>query len=332
VIYRGLAHGFALENPWQRMVVLALDLCLLAGGIAIVISTYGWRRGLAFGAFFTTFFGVTDLQVGGFLRYDWWLATVAAVCLYRRRSFVPAGLALAYATMTRIFPAILLAGPLVQAAVRYGRERRLDGSFLRLLSAFVLGCALAVPVGATTGRGYAAWRDFAENIGFHGEQHYLGPKRMGLQKLFVFDNATFTLPGDIDQRARAYEQHRAWHLASTVLLVGLFVVVVLRRRPHDALLLGLAPCFFLLVLSRYYWSVWGLLLLLRHGQAGGKGALSDAVVLSIGPVFYLAMGLFRDPYHHYQVVNWAMLLGLVALLVQFALEDRRGHGDHARTP
>jgi len=198
-----------------------------------------------------------------------------------------------------------------------------------MVGALALGCVLAVPLGAGTARGYEAWREFADNISFHNRQHYLGPRRMGLQKLFAFDFATLTLPGDVDQRAAAYQHNRAWHLGCVALLVGLFGAVVVRRSRNDAVLLGVALCFFLLVLSRYYWSVWGLLLLLRHdGQSGGRAALSDAVVLLIGPVFYAAQAVAPDPYLHYQVVTCAMLAILTALLGHFGIQDlvrRIGH-------
>jgi hypothetical protein len=332
VIYRALAHAFTLQSYAARTFLLGLDLVLLVASVGFVVWAYGLRRGLAVGVFFVTFFGVASLQVAGFLRYDWWLATVMAVCLYRRERYVLAGLALSYATMTRIFPAFLLLGPMVQALVLGFRERRVERSSLRLVLAFLLGCGLALPLGATTGRGWTAWNEFYDNISWHSQQHYLGPKRMGLQKLFAFDFSQGQLPDDTEERARCYQRYRYWYGGSVVVLMSLFIAVVTRRSRSDALLLGLAPCFFLVVLSRYYWAVWGLLLLLRcpRGTPGGaalsnarRAAFSDAWVLLLGPAFHVAVAVALNPYDHYQITNWAMLVLLVGVLVEFAREDRR---------
>lgn len=57
---------------------------------------------------------------GALLRHDWLFYTVAVVCLARRGKPLMAGVALAYATLLRLFPGLLLAGP-VLAAIHYAR-------------------------------------------------------------------------------------------------------------------------------------------------------------------------------------------------------------------
>jgi hypothetical protein len=59
---------------------------------------------------------------GSLLRHDWLFYTVAVVCLLRRGKPFMAGAALAYASLLRLFPGLLVVGP-VLAAVEYARLR-----------------------------------------------------------------------------------------------------------------------------------------------------------------------------------------------------------------
>ena len=57
-------------------------------------------------------FGATFGWVGGaFLRYTWFFGVVGSVCAMARGHAMAAGVLLAMATMLRVFPAALLAGP-----------------------------------------------------------------------------------------------------------------------------------------------------------------------------------------------------------------------------
>src|SRR6185436_1053571 len=57
---------------------------------------------------------------GALLRHDWLFYTVAVVCLLRKGKPFLAGIALAYATLLRLFPGLLVIGP-VLAAAEYAR-------------------------------------------------------------------------------------------------------------------------------------------------------------------------------------------------------------------
>ncbi|MBK7860123.1 MAG: hypothetical protein IPJ65_16215 [Archangiaceae bacterium] len=59
---------------------------------------------------------------GALLRHDWLFYTVAVVCLLRKGKPFLAGVAMAYAALLRLFPGLLLIGP-VLAAIEYARLR-----------------------------------------------------------------------------------------------------------------------------------------------------------------------------------------------------------------
>ncbi len=61
---------------------------------------------------------------GALLRHDWLFYTVAVVCLLKKGKPFLAGMALAYATLLRLFPGLMLLGPLL-AGFEYAR-RKLD--------------------------------------------------------------------------------------------------------------------------------------------------------------------------------------------------------------
>lgn len=59
---------------------------------------------------------------GALLRHDWLFYTVAVICLAKKGKPLMAGVALAYATLLRLFPGLLLVGPIL-AALEYARVR-----------------------------------------------------------------------------------------------------------------------------------------------------------------------------------------------------------------
>ncbi|MCL4234464.1 MAG: hypothetical protein KJ042_08100, partial [Deltaproteobacteria bacterium] len=109
-----ISNTFGLQNRWSRVVVLSLDLLMLIATFAAVGWAFGTRPALLMSIFFLLFFGNEYFTVGGFIRYDWYCATVIAFVLYHKGYWRASAPFLAFAAMTRIFPAFLLLGPGVQ--------------------------------------------------------------------------------------------------------------------------------------------------------------------------------------------------------------------------
>lgn len=104
---------------------------------------------------------------GAFLRHDWLFYTVAVVCLLRKEKFFLAGLALSYATLLRLFPGLMVIGPLL-ASIEYLRvNKKLDPGFVKFVAGGALGCALLFPLSLQLGGGISTWTKFAQNTSKH---------------------------------------------------------------------------------------------------------------------------------------------------------------------
>ena len=115
---------------------------------------------------------------GAFLRHDWLFYTVAVVCLLRKEKFLLAGLALSYATLLRLFPGLMVIGPLLAGIEWFRVHRKLDPRFVKFVAGGALGVALLFPlslglsrlgsVPAEPGTGAIdIWLKFAQNTNKH---------------------------------------------------------------------------------------------------------------------------------------------------------------------
>ena len=103
---------------------------------------------------------------GAFLRHDWLFFTIAVVCLLKKEKFFLAGLALAYATLLRLFPGLMVVGPLL-AGIEYFRvHKKVDPGFLKFVAGGALGCALLFPLSLQLG-GLETWTRFVQNTSKH---------------------------------------------------------------------------------------------------------------------------------------------------------------------
>ncbi len=268
-----------------------LDWILVAATLVVVRRTYGGGVTAAFAILFGLGYPWAYAWVGGaFLRYDWFAAVVVGICMLARKRHATAGALLAYASAVRIFPALLLAGIGV-GAIRDLLSRRDPRWIVRFAVGFAgcLGaCAL---VGCLTGRGPAAWGEFARDIRKH--HGTWTTNTAGLELAFLYNSETTVgqLPADwslprrwaVWQAAmnRVEAERRPFYAALAGLLVAAALAGAWRRRPDEAAVLGVAVIFALLVLSCYYWVVMTLLAL-RRGMAGTFGLLVlNAIVLVV---------------------------------------------------
>ena len=176
----------------------AIDL-LLHVGIALL---FNWAFGVRVMATAVVFWGANApadyaWTGGAFLRQDWLFLLVLSVCCLRRRQFALAGVALAWAALIRVFPAIFAIGvsiPIALYALRQLRSgknspRRLVDYLHRDHRRFVAGAVLAVAtlVPASLVRyGGDAYREFAAHtLGTH--QNTPLTNHMGLSTQLVHD-------------------------------------------------------------------------------------------------------------------------------------------------
>lgn len=285
-IYRD--HGYNASPAWTAiarlftahtrasstslLLLAGIDVLLLVLMTAMVFSTFGWRTGCLMLAVLGLGYGWRANFVGTLLRLDWLAALVSGVCLIERRRMGAAGVCFGYAAMARVFPVLLLGGPLILAL----RALREDG-WPVWATRFGAGLAAAVLVlllaGAGTGRGFGGWLEFAGQM-----RTYQGwsATSLGLESLFV------SAPGFLAERPTArralrdIEDSRAArrvpYAAAAAGMLALAGLAVWRERRAASVVLGLAGVFALTAPPAYYWIMLAMVPL-RGGLTATLGLL-----------------------------------------------------------
>jgi hypothetical protein len=145
---------------------MALDPILLLVSFVLIGTTFGFRATCGALILFGTNYSFGNWSTSGaFLRFDWFAASVAGVCCLKRQRWLLAGVLLALAMSSRLFPGFLIGGVGLHALLQMLRERRrLPSPAMRRFAAGVgLGVlalgALSIAAAGGTGR----WQDSLHN-------------------------------------------------------------------------------------------------------------------------------------------------------------------------
>ena len=236
----------------------SLDVLLLLVALGVAARTFGVLSASLAAAWIALFLGSANNLIAGPLQVDWLAAAVLALCAVHRERWATGGALLGWAALSRVFPLLLLAGPLL--LLRAPRWRRFVGAFAAVIVAGVL-------IGSTTPRGPGAWGEFAQNIVVHSDRHHLGDQRVGLRPALAWSPVGERTDVEARQaRADSWPGRAPWAALLAVLL-GVGVLGALRRAVPGrssvaVLLLGLPLVFVTVTLSRYYALLPGAALLL----------------------------------------------------------------------
>lgn len=271
-----LDHGFNATPPWvalarpivgrapfdrgHLLALASIDVVLLLVALVAALSVFGLER-TALAVFFTgTAYSFRFAWIGGsLLRFDWVVALLLAVVALRRERCGLAGGAIAWATASRIFPALFAVPVFVSllARTRRGGERT---PLLRFVGGYAIVIALAFLVGAASGRGPAGYREFAQRFETH--RSTWASNHIGLESVVVADRILFAQEGasTVDGFAAYSADVERMRDRRRPLTLGLFVLataavaLAARRLPPDAAMpLGAILCFSLATISGYYW-------------------------------------------------------------------------------
>jgi hypothetical protein len=303
-----------------------IDAALLAGAFLLVFRTFGARIGclalIIFGLGYPWRF---DWVGGAFLRQDWLAAVIAGVCLLKRQRHGLAGAMIAYAFMVRVFPGGFLVGPAV-VFIRHLADKRPTGWFWRLAAGFVIGVLICLAAGSATGRGPAAWSDFAWNLDKHHGTWLTN--NVGLKNVLLYDEATMRRE-DVDFRLpepwikwqekmnRLQDERRPLLLLATAIFVALTAAAAWRLEVHESAVLGMAVAFAVVVLTCYYW-VMLLLVPMGRGRWGPTAAW-----LALNTALFAGHYIYRDTLSFealYGLFSWALAIYFLAWLAPDALK------------
>jgi hypothetical protein len=313
-----------LFNSWLSLndstvpLLALLDWLILGVMFVVVFRTYGSAVGATALILFGAGYAWRYAWVGGaFLRYDWLAAIVVGACMLKRRRFAAAGALLAYAASVRLFPVLLLVG-VAAVAVRDLVRRSGFSWALRFAGGFLVSAAVCFLAGALTGRGFAAWSEFARNI----EKHHgtWSTNTAGLELVFLTTQQTMVgrIPTAVplpqrwatwqEEMNRAQKERRPFYLAVALMLVAGVAVAAAARAPDEGAAMAVAVVFAGLVLSCYYWVVL-IVLALRRGNGGAVG------VLAVNAATLVTALVTSDSQVVFGVFSWAMLALFAALIV-----------------
>ncbi|MEO7035952.1 MAG: hypothetical protein ABI548_18615 [Polyangiaceae bacterium] len=266
LVGRALSSLAPASERVMRLLAL-IDPVLMVAALGLLLWAFGgrvaWLATVFWGTQAPSAFSWTG---GAFLRQDWLFLVVLAVALLRKRYFFGAGVALAWASLLRVFPVLLFAGPGIVIAAAFWRSR----GWLAAHRSFVLGSVLSavLSLGATLSVFGARYHtEFAEHITMHADTPVAN--HMSLRSLLSIGQDSLIRtnseqPNAVDPTARWANARRAhfarfrwlyWCLAA--LLSALFALTLWRVRSlWMALSLSLLLILLLTDPSSYYFSVW----------------------------------------------------------------------------
>ncbi len=261
-----LAQG-APASRRQLLLLTLIDPLLLLAMWGCVVWAFGWRTACVALVYWGTQYPADFSWNGGaYLRQDWLALSVIGLCLLRRQRSAAGGFALAWASLLRLFPAVIVSGIILKAAARMWRRRTiaLSAEDKRFALGFALAILVLVPVSAVAMGGWSAWGGFFENTSKHANTPLTND--MGLKTVVSYEAST---------RARVFvglEEHpfEAWKLARrhvfeerrfvfVVMVLG-FVLLLARavaRGEEDwvAALLGIGVIVMAIEVTCYYYSI-----------------------------------------------------------------------------
>jgi hypothetical protein len=250
-------------TPLDLAVLASLDLALMGLAFAVVLRSFGPRVMLLSVALFGLTFGTRYMMQGAFLRLDWLAATLLGVCALRHGRPASAGAAFAYASAVRLFPVVYFAGAVAVGLAQWLRGER-PHWLVRLVSGFAAVSLAAFIAGASTGRGFAAWSEFAANIDLH--RRSWAPTRIGLDVLVGYgpeslasavERRSWPRPPmpDRETAQALLDERRGAGLVLKLAFMALLAAVLWRASPWEGAVLGTVALFTLASAGSYYWIV-----------------------------------------------------------------------------
>jgi hypothetical protein len=242
----GLA--LAASVPVERAKWLTLvDVALVVAALVAVVWAFGPEVALWVLLFFVcTFSGRWPMLGQTFLRYDWSSALVIGVCLLKKEKWAPAGAALSYAALNRVFPAIFFFPWLVAALAEWWRAKKLPVRHVRVaIGAAVVAVGLSAAALGLFGTEIIA--ESAENLAMHNQSY--SSHRVGLADVMVWKGELtaeeINAVGGMHEKERKVQGTFDLRLGLGLAVLAWLAFYVVRVRPplHELIQLAAIPLF-----------------------------------------------------------------------------------------
>ena len=318
----------------QIWTLALIDPVLLGVMAALIWWAFGWQvLCVALVWWGTNYPARYNFTGGAFLRQDWLLLAIAAICFAKRRWMWASGFALTWSALLRIFPGFLAIGLALGIVVEMWRTRSLRPApgHLRFAGGALLALALIFPLSFLAGgpdhSGLAGWRGFYQN----SEKLLSTPltNHVGLPVVLSFDPSTRAVrlqeywldsPWDMwkDARRRVLGERRALYYACVVGFLVLLGAAARSQEEWVVLVLGIGAIPILSELTSYYYSILlGLAFLWPRHQIAGIGLAATALLTALVPAVLAADD------DRYTAISAIIVLFVVAVLLSVLLRERR---------
>jgi hypothetical protein len=256
----------------------SLDLVFWVGIFAAIGWAFGWRVFCVAAIFFGCQLPAEYFWTGGaFRRQDWLFGLVLSACFIRKRHYALGGAALAYSTLLRVFPGVLLAGWTVVLGAHLWRHKALAVHHRRSIAGAAAAAIVLVGLSVKVA-GWRAYPEFFQHIQVHKQTPVTN--NMGLETLlshsyagrmeFVRDEKQVDPFGQwVKMRRDRLHALRPFHVVLLAMLGFVFVKVVRRVKSlWIALALSLAVVISVVETTCYYYSMFLLAALLSRHRRG----------------------------------------------------------------
>ena len=286
---------------------------------------------------------------GSFLRTDFAMCLVMAVCFVKKDCYKTAGALLGYSIVSRIFPVVFLFGIGAKLFWDFVQERRINRQCIGLF----VTCGLTVAVISVGSVGYFGgldtWKDFENKISKHNSD--VSPWRIGFKQLIATDfvkgvpylrkrmyvehayspfgdpdpprgKPREAIEGGLGAKVLDYLSHRQfWVIQACMLLLSLYLVKGLKT--HQALIYGMVPCFFLATPTYYYYIMLCVPLLFFAPEVERPSrAIGLAMMFVTGMIGYGFFAMWRQQFATYYWLSWLIFFMCVYMMAIAFAETR----------
>jgi hypothetical protein len=312
----------------------SVDVVLIVAMWGCVCWAFGWRALCVAMVWWGTNYPARYTWTGGaFLRTDWLVLLVLAICLARRGRTVASGAILGLSSALRLFPLIAASGVAVGAVADCWTKRSwFPIKRLAALSlGFVISLGVVLALTAVSTGGVKTWGAFAANSRKHAATP-LG-NHVGLPALIAFEEQTRAVhirslwldsPWDTwrTARQRVFASREPLYWMLLVLFVATLTVACRRLEPWAALTLGVGLIPMVGNLTSYYFSMLLVFAFLWPRYAAvGIGLLGLSAITNVSAAI---LDEFDDVFG---AISLAVVIFVWFSAAVVALSDRRARQD-----
>lgn len=238
---------------FQLPLIVLLDPLFLVLAFIQVRKAFGGRSAIVGFLVLSWFWGTEGFILGFFLQHVWLAFVLFSVCALKRERFIQAGIWMACATMTRIFPIFLIV-PFVPIALQAWRFK--DKQKLRQLKNFFQGfgltCLGLFLVSLDSGLGMQGWILFAHKMQLHSRYITGEVFDIGFKNLI----ATAAGPNATDATRLVFFARFKWQWLLVASVSTFFLLWRIRNSKIErSILFGLPLLYLWIVTAPYYWLV-----------------------------------------------------------------------------